>query len=62
MMPRLYRISAPLLAGLLFTACETRVRVYDPYRHDYHHWMPMSASTMTDGRAKLITKTATTIS
>jgi hypothetical protein len=37
-MPRLSWISIALLAGLLCSGCETQVRVYDPYRRDYHHW------------------------
>ena len=24
--------------GLLITGCAARVRVYDPYYHDYHYW------------------------
>jgi hypothetical protein len=32
-----------LLATALFTiGCEARVRVYDPYYHDYHAWAPES--------------------
>lgn len=31
-------LGAALLGGLVFAGCEGRVRVYDSYHHDYHHW------------------------
>ncbi|MGB9031623.1 MAG: hypothetical protein WCC27_15990 [Acidobacteriaceae bacterium] len=31
-------LAAALLAPLLTTGCAARVRVYDPYYHDYHAW------------------------
>jgi hypothetical protein len=29
-----------LATALFSTGCEARVRVYDPYYHDYHPWAP----------------------
>ena len=43
-MKRTYRCLGSLLAAALLvvpafsTGCAARVRVYDPYQRDYHHW------------------------
>ena len=31
-------LAAAISAPALMTGCAARVRVYDPYYHDYHNW------------------------
>jgi hypothetical protein len=31
-------LAAAISAPALVTGCSARVRVYDPYYHDYHYW------------------------
>jgi hypothetical protein len=36
--PGVLVLSAAMLTPLLTSGCAARVRYYDSYHHDYHHW------------------------